>query len=73
MDLANAFQLGERLRGLIASTVFEHNGRVVQVTVSIGVSTLRPELSDRFEELIHLADEALYRAKREGRNRVCQA
>jgi diguanylate cyclase (GGDEF)-like protein len=73
MDLANAFQLGERLRGLIASTVFEHNGRVVQVTVSIGVSTLRPEPSDRFEELIHLADEALYRAKREGRNRVCQA
>jgi diguanylate cyclase (GGDEF)-like protein len=73
MDLANAFQLGERLRGLIANTVFEHNGRVMQVTVSIGVSTLRPEISDRFEELIHLADEALYRAKREGRNRVCQA
>jgi diguanylate cyclase (GGDEF)-like protein len=73
MDLANAFQLGVRLRELIANTVFEHNGRVMQVTVSIGVSTLRPDLNDRFEELVHLADEALYRAKREGRNRVCKA
>jgi diguanylate cyclase (GGDEF)-like protein len=73
MDAANAYLLAERLRGLIADTVFEHNGRVMQVTVSMGVSTWRPDIGERFEEVIRLADGALYRAKREGRNRVCQA
>ena len=73
MDAANAFLLADRLRELISRTVFEQNGRVMQVTVSIGVSTWVPDVGDRFEELIRLADDALYRAKREGRNRVCQA
>jgi len=73
MDAANAYLLADRLRDLIAQTVFQHNGRVMQVTVSIGVSSWRPDIGERFEELIRLADGALYRAKREGRNRVCQA
>jgi diguanylate cyclase (GGDEF)-like protein len=73
MDGANAAQLAERLRDLIGSTVFLHDGRVMQVTVSVGVSTWHSAVGERFEELIRLADGALYRAKREGRNRVCQA
>jgi len=73
MDAENAFLLADRLRDLIAHTVFEHNGHVMQVTVSVGVSSWLPEIGERFEELIRLADGAMYRAKREGRNRVCQA
>lgn len=39
------------------------------ITVSVGLAIAAPR--ERFEDLIRRADEALYRAKREGRNRVC--
>ena len=42
------------------------------ITVSIGVSTF-PKDAQMKEELIYKADHALYRAKEEGRNRVCIA
>jgi two-component system chemotaxis family response regulator WspR len=37
------------------------------VTLSIGIATLRPEEGGSTEQLVHLADEALYRAKERGR------
>lgn len=41
------------------------------VTVSIGLATLVPDNSQRPEDLIRAADHAVYRAKRDGRNRIC--
>jgi diguanylate cyclase (GGDEF)-like protein len=41
--------------------------------VSIGVATVPTSHASSPEELIALADQALYRAKAEGRNRVCIA
>jgi two-component system cell cycle response regulator len=41
----------------------------IRVTASIGVATLG-EGVDNIEKLLHAADENLYRAKQEGRNRV---
>lgn len=45
------------------------NGQEFSVTVSIGVASLRPHTRD-LRELMRNADAALYKAKREGRNRV---
>jgi two-component system chemotaxis family response regulator WspR len=47
-------------------------GREV-VTISIGVASLRPNAEQRIEDLIEAADQALYAAKRAGRNRVVAA
>lgn len=70
-DSPGAMVLGERLRGLVEQAEFEHDGKKLKVTVSIGIATWGPEIKDDFEALIRLADSALYRAKEQGRNRVC--
>jgi two-component system cell cycle response regulator len=70
---ARALLIGERIRERIAAEPFlAPEGRPPMcVTVSIGVGSLVP--SDTPEKLLKRADEALYRAKREGRNRVAAA
>jgi len=68
--LPNAGILAERLRTLIAAHPFEHDGQRLPVTISAGVAAY-PELDAKISvELIAAADEALYEAKRTGRNRV---
>ena len=68
-DLAEAMLLAHRLTQSISSMVItpEH-GSPISVTVSAGVAALAPDESG--EELILHADQALYRAKQGGRNRV---
>ncbi|SEQ49840.1 response regulator receiver modulated diguanylate cyclase [Devosia sp. YR412] len=69
-DYAQAELVAERVRQSISERIFEVNaGRPLAVTVSAGV-TLNENASDTPESLIKRADVALYRAKREGRNRV---
>jgi two-component system cell cycle response regulator len=68
-----AMSLAERIRARIASTPPVPGGEYgwLRVTVSIGVATVPAPGVSTPEELIGVADEALYRAKAEGRNRVC--
>ncbi len=59
----------ERLRSTIANEAFRLGGKSIQVTVSVGVASLGPQASTS-HGLLAIADENLYRAKREGRDRV---
>ncbi|HUL56216.1 MAG TPA: diguanylate cyclase, partial [Usitatibacter sp.] len=64
--------MGERIRRAIeAEPVIVEDARVA-VTVSVGVAMLDASNKDS-ADLVHLADEALYRAKEKGRNRVEEA
>jgi diguanylate cyclase (GGDEF)-like protein len=69
-DQAGALGLAKRLRELVQNAAFEHGGRTISVTVSIGVGTWDASLKEDFEGLIRSADAALTRAKEQGRNRV---
>lgn len=72
-DLDAASIIAERLRKSIAGNSFSLNKmQGIPVTVSIGLAGL-VDVSDNLDKLLKRADEALYRAKREGRNRVVQA
>jgi len=62
--------VAERCRSTIASTKLAYQARVIPVTVSIGVAALPEAEVSSVEDLVRLADEALYRAKSGGRNRV---
>jgi diguanylate cyclase (GGDEF)-like protein len=57
--------MAEKLRKVIAGHAFPHKD---SVTVSLGVTTMSKD--DTIESIIHRADEALYKAKHKGRNRV---
>ncbi len=61
--------LAERLRADIAALKFESNGQSFFVTVSIGISEYF-DTKDSLESLLARSDEALYEAKRAGRNCV---
>ncbi len=70
-DLSFAYMVAERLRQSVADTPFQIGvapGRLA-VTISIGVTTSEGS-GDTADALLRRADQALYRAKREGRNRV---
>jgi len=70
-DLTVAAMVAERLRRRIAAEPFSINQgeRSIPVTLSIGLAALRGA-DDGSASLLKRADQALYRAKREGRNRV---
>jgi two-component system cell cycle response regulator len=69
-DLPAAMTIAERLRKLIAGKAMPiGNGKDIRVTVSIGVAGLEG-IEDTPSAILKRADEALYAAKREGRNRV---
>ena len=65
-----ALEVAERLRAAIASTpVIIENGGVLQLTASLGVTSLVDSQSN-IDVLLNQADQALYRSKDGGRNRV---
>ncbi|MEO8650192.1 MAG: GGDEF domain-containing protein [Acidobacteriota bacterium] len=74
-QIAQGLIAGERIRAEIENrgfSIIEHGkpAGTHNVTISIGIATFPEDSSDPIE-LIEMADTALYRAKREGRNKVC--
>jgi two-component system, cell cycle response regulator len=69
-DMAVATMVAEWLRRRIASEPFpiQKGARTIEVTISIGIAALGQ--GDTAAAVIKRADQALYRAKRDGRNRV---
>jgi len=70
-DMAFAYSIAERLRQSIETTPVKisRNPGALNITISIGIAQAEGE-SDTAESLLHRADQALYRAKRTGRNKV---
>ena len=58
-----------RLQRTLSASLFMHDGREVFVTFSAGVTRYRP--GEALEAALERADEALYEAKRTGKNRTC--
>lgn len=63
-----ALEIGEKIRHQIEKTQIFQDGKNIKITVSIGIFTSLRE--DSLENMIKFADEALYKAKNSGRNRV---
>jgi len=71
---AGAMILAERIRERVEHTpIVIPDGRSLNVKISLGVSSTEEFLPQVFNELYESADNALYRAKRDGRNRVVKA
>jgi diguanylate cyclase (GGDEF)-like protein len=64
-----ALILAEKLRSIVEHATFTYEGQRILVTTSIGVSTMDDEFSNA-NQLVKAADDALYKAKSEGRNTV---
>lgn len=68
---AGAWRRAEEIRAAVAAMAIDHHGTVVQgITTSIGVACF-PADAGNVEQLVARADDALYRAKKAGRDRVC--
>lgn len=66
-----ARELAEQIRRAVESRAVQHDGKCMQVTASLGVAWAQPgRASIRPEQLVEQADQQLYLAKRNGRNRV---
>ena len=65
-----ARQMAENVRKRIESMIIDHRGKKVGATISAGIICCIPNLNTIPDSIISCADQALYKAKQGGRNRV---
>jgi len=69
-DQKGAYKIAERIRTNVENKkIISHDGEIIQFTVSIGIDTMKDD-DTNIEQALKRADEALYTAKRTGRNKV---
>ena len=72
-EACGALEVAERIRASIANAKIPlADGHITKIAASIGLSTQIPMPDISVEEFIRSADDALYTAKNQGRNKVCQ-
>jgi diguanylate cyclase (GGDEF)-like protein len=69
-DAAGALAFGERVRAAVSDLVVEGEGFRLRTTISVGVAFFPEHDTGDLRDLLLRADQALYQAKRAGRNRV---
>jgi diguanylate cyclase (GGDEF)-like protein len=71
-DLKGAYSIAERIRSVFEKASFKYEHHDLKITISAGVSAYVPSADTGLtkELIIRYADDALYKAKEEGRNRV---
>jgi len=72
VDSINAKKIGERIRTRTEKTIVAFGEEEIRYTVSVGLQLVHADQSDHFENWLKSADELLYRAKKEGRNRIVE-
>lgn len=70
LSLEEVHRMIEELRAAIAEGSLDIRREVLKVTLSIGLSNIREQDQGK-DDLLHRADQALYEAKRSGKNRIC--
>ncbi len=68
-EVSESIMIAERIRGRVSETLFLKGNHDLKTTISIGVATC-PGNARSSEELVNLADQALYQAKKSGKNVV---
>ncbi len=69
-DMVGALEVAERMRAAVAQTPVATDAGAVAITVSIGVATMSRDEISSLPQLLQRANDALYRAKQNGRNCV---
>lgn len=73
-SIGGALMVAEKIRHAIQELNITHaSSPIGKVALSIGIASAAPGFDNPPDDLIMAADKALYRAKREGRDRVCRA
>lgn len=70
-DTDTALQIAERVREAVATDILQHDGQALTISLSLGIACREAHGNETVDQLLIKADAALYKAKREGRNRVC--
>ncbi|MFO7930457.1 MAG: GGDEF domain-containing protein [Desulfosalsimonas sp.] len=69
----DGFRILDRLREKLAGLVIEYRGEKICITMSVGLTMILPGNAAAARELVKKADAAMYRAKKNGKNRTVRA